>query len=115
MRIRVSLTCALLALTACSAEPPPVAEISGEEFSTSAEFVKRVGCQPTFTTFIDFISTTISTEQEVLELAETAVSASERTVEQAVRAGDVWVLIDSEGLAFAAMEVQGATTSGCAH
>ena len=112
--IRVLLTCGLLVLTACSTEPPTLAEISGEEYSTSSEFVQRVGCQPTFTTFIDFISTSISTEQEVLELAATAVSGSDRTVEQAVRAGDVWVLVDSEGLAFAAMEVEGATTSGCA-
>jgi hypothetical protein len=111
--IRALLTCFIL-VTACVTELPTLAEISGEEYSTSVEFVERVGCQPTFTTFMDFISTSISTEQEVLELAATAVSWSDRTVEQALRAGDVWVLVDSEGFAFAAMEVQGATTSGCA-
>lgn len=114
MQIRSLLTCGILVLTACASQPPTLAEISGEEYSTSSEFVERAGCQPTFTTFMDFISTSISTEQEVLELATTAVSESVRTVEQAVRAGDVWVLVDSEGLAFAAMEVQGATASGCA-
>jgi len=55
----------------------------------------------------------VDSETRAIELAGSILDASTSNVDRAVRAGEVWLLVDSDGIAFAAMDSVGGSIGGC--
>ncbi|MFP4554744.1 MAG: hypothetical protein ACLFRT_12910 [Actinomycetota bacterium] len=104
---------AVVLLSSCG--PPTIDEIGNRSFSSVSDFEDAVSCSDHFRVFPDWAGEVpvIETEDEAMEIAASLLDASQPPVEEAVKAGDVWLLVDGAGLAFAAMESVGASIGGC--
>lgn len=112
-RRMLGVVLALLLFTSCG--PPTVDELAGRSFANVGEFQDVVACSNHFGVFPEWGGDppVIETEEEALEMADTLLEGEHPRVEEAFKAGNVWVLVDSEGFAFAAMETVGASIGGC--
>lgn len=114
-RLRIVLIASAVSLvTACG--PPGLEELEGRTFSDVADFQDAVSCSEYFQVFPSWSGEAplVEQEEEALDMAESLLSPSQPQVADAVAAGDVWLLIDSDGRVFAAMESVGASIGGCA-
>ena len=114
-RLRIALTAAAICLvSACGT--PNLEELEGRTFSDVADFQDAVSCSEYFHVFPSWSGEApiVEQEEEALEMAESLLSPSQPQVVDAVAAGDVWLLIDTDGRVFAAMESVGASIGGCA-
>lgn len=103
----------VLGLAACG--PPRAADLEGREFSSVDEFQQSVTCGQHFRVFPEWVGEppVIETEGESIEMSRSLLGDSGPKATQALRAGDVWLLVDADGFAFAAMESVGASIGGC--
>lgn len=104
---------AVMLLSSCG--PPTLDEIENQSFSSVSEFEDAISCSNHFRVFPHWGGDVpvIETENEAIDMADSLLDASQPRVEEAVEAGEVWLLIDSEGFVFAAMESVGASIGGC--
>lgn len=109
-----SIAAAVCLVSACG--PPRLEELEGRTFSDVADFQDAVSCSEFFQVFPSWggDAPVVDQQGEALEMAESLLSPSQPQAVDAVAAGDVWLLIDSDGRAFAAMESVGASIGGCA-
>lgn len=100
-------------LSSCG--PPTLDEFEGRSFSSVSEFQDAVSCSEHFRVFPHWAgeAPVIETEDKAMEMATSLLDASQPRVEEALEAGEVWLLVDGEGLVFAAMESVGASIGGC--
>lgn len=103
----------VLALSACA--PPKAADLDGHEFSSVSDFRDSISCRQHFQVFPHWGGEppVIDTEDEAIDLSRSLLGDSNPEVAQALRAGNVWLLVDVDGFAFAAMESVGASIGGC--
>lgn len=104
---------AVMLLSSCGA--PTLDEIENQSFSSVSDFEDAVSCSEHFRVFPDWggEAPVIETEDEAMEMAGSLLDASQPRVEEAVEAGEVWLLVDNEGFVLAAMESVGASIGGC--
>jgi len=98
-----------------SCGPPTLDEIGNRSFSSVSEFLDGVSCSQHFEVFPNWVgeAPVIETEDKAVEMATSFLDASRPRVEEAVEAGEVWLLVDGEGLVFAAIATVGASIGGC--
>jgi len=114
--IRPALLSVLLAsslLVACS--QPSLGDFEGRSFSSVRDFTESVTCSQYFEVFVDSSGQppVIQDEDEAVAMATSVLDASMPRVSSAQRAGDVWLLVDVEGIVFAAMDSVGDSIGGC--
>ena len=101
--------------TACAGAPPTLDEIGRERFADLGEFRESLSCQPQFSVFVSTSEPiTIESEAQAIELAESILIDSSREVDRVVPAGAFWLLVDSDGVVYAAMDSVGGSGVGCA-
>ena len=100
-------------LSSCG--PPTLDEIENQSFSSVSDFEDVISCSEHFRVFPHWggEAPVIETENEAMEMAGSLLDASQPSVDEAVKAGEVWLLVDNEGLVFAAMESVGGSIGGC--
>lgn len=106
---------AVVVLLLSSCGPPTLDEIENQSFSSVSNFEDAVSCSEHFRVFPDWggEAPVIETEDEAMEMAGSLLDDSQPRVEEAVEAGEVWLLVDDDGFVFAAMESVGASIGGC--
>lgn len=116
--VRLSLRIAgaaavFMLLSSCG--PPTLAEIEGRSFFSMSDFVESISCSEYFRVFPEWAgeAPVVDTEDEAVEMATSVLAPSQPDVAEAVKAGEVWLLIDRDGFVFAAMESVGASIGGC--
>jgi hypothetical protein len=112
-----ALICVVMATmsTACAGPPPTLDDIGRERFADVGEFRESLSCQPQFSVFVSTSEPiTIESEAQAIELAESILIDSSREVDRAVPAGEVWLLVDPDGVGYAAMDSVGGSVAGCA-
>lgn len=104
---------AVMLLSSCG--PPTLAEIEGRSFSSVSDFEEAISCPEHFRVFPDWAgeAPVVETEDEAVEMATSLLDPAQPDVDEAVEAGEVWLLVDEEGFVFAAMESVGASIGGC--
>lgn len=108
----LSVLCASL-LVACS--QPTLRDFDGRSFSSVRAFTESVSCSQYFEVFVDASAQprAIRDEAEAMAVATSVLDASMPRVSSAQQAGDVWLLVDVDGVVFAAMDSAGGSIGGC--
>ncbi len=95
--------------------PPKLEDVEGRSFTSVTEFQQAVSCSQFFNTYVSYSGQppVIDDENEALERARSFLDGSQPTAVEAVEAGKVWLLVDDQGLAFAAMDSVEGSIGGC--
>ena len=111
----IALVLVVTISTACAGAPPTLDDIGGERFADVGEFRESLSCQPQLSVFVSTSqSITIESEAQAMELAESILIDSSREADRLVQAGGVWLIVDSDGVVWAAMDSVGGSVVGCA-
>ena len=98
----------LLALGACSPLDRTVHDIQGMSFATSAEFQTWLGCHGQWYRTSDGVTEVDhdSAPDNIVAVASKYMGEAEdhSATELVVRAGNVWVLVDTDGVPFGGLE-----------
>jgi len=106
---------ALLAavVIACGDTPLALDDVRGQELTSLDELSKLLGCRTQISVFPHFTEVVqIDSETRAVDIASALLDRSMPTVDQAVQAGEIWLLVDSDSRVFAGMDVAG-SISGC--
>ncbi len=109
------LVAASMALGACGTQPPALLDALGSSYANSTDFAATLSCRQQFSVHPGWSGDppAVESETQALDFAE-SLMGEHPDVRQAVRAGEVWLLVDEAGFAFAAMDAMGASIAGCA-
>jgi len=98
----------VLVVTACSSPTLTADDIRGQAFASTDELVARLDCDGQWTTMTGSLIGSPSIDwnaKKVVDAAKDLMGTDDqRAAADAIRAGDVWVLIDEHGRPFGGLE-----------